>query len=361
MKRFLALMLAAVMLLGLLTGCAAKKDAAAGDTVSFTDDLGRTVQLPKDLTRIAPSGPVAGMILATIAPEYLVSIPETPSSAQAPYLPESLLTLPTTGQMFGKKSTLNLETLLACEPQAIIDLGDKRSDTAESLDALQEQIGIPVIFVDAEVENMETMYRTLGSILAGKAERGNALADFAAETIAMAAENREKITDAERLRVMYTAEADGLGTNARGSSQAQVLELVGAENAIELPEVSNRGGGNPIDLEQLYNFDPDVIVFAAGSIYESVADDPAWQGLSAIEAGRYYEVPALPYNWLSNPPSVNMLLGVWWLGNLLYPQYYDYDMAAKAQEIFALLWDYTLTGDEAAAMLERSSLKPANA
>ena len=56
-----------------------------------------------------------------------------------------------------------------------------------------------------------------------------------------------------------------------------------------------------------------------------------------------------------------MLLGVWWLGNLLYPQYYDYDMAEKAQEIFALLWDYTLTGDEAAAMLERSSLKPANA
>ena len=63
----------------------------------------------------------------------------------------------------------------------------------------------------------------------------------------------------------------------------------------------------------------------------------------------------MPYNWLSNPPSINMLLGVWWLGNLLYPQYYDYDMAEKAQEIFALLWDYELSDEEAAAMLANST------
>ena len=326
MKRFLALILAAATLLCLLSGCAAQNSAAAGDTAPFTDDLGRTVQLPKDLTRIAPSGSVASMVLATIAPEYMVCISSTPSSAQYKYLPENLLKLPTTGQMFGAKSTLNLETLLGCSPQVIIDIGDERADTAANLDALQRQIGVPVIFLNGDVSNMEQMYRTLGMILAGKAERGDALAEFAAETVAMAAENREKITDSERLRVMYTSGAAGLGTNAQGSTQAQVLELVGAENAIVVPDVSNRGGGNLIDLEQLYNFDPDVIVFTAGSLFDSVAADPAWQGLRAIENGQYYEVPALPYNWLSNPPSVNMLLGVWWLGNLLYPQYYSYDI-----------------------------------
>ena len=67
MKRFLALILAAATLLCLLSGCAAQNSAAAGDTAPFTDDLGRTVQLPKDLTRIAPSGSVASMVLATIA------------------------------------------------------------------------------------------------------------------------------------------------------------------------------------------------------------------------------------------------------------------------------------------------------
>ena len=48
----------------------------------------------------------------------------------------------------------------------------------------------------------------------------------------MAKENRERIKNEEVLSVMYTTGADGLGTNAKGSSQAQVLDIVGADNAI---------------------------------------------------------------------------------------------------------------------------------
>ena len=64
-----------------------------------------------------------------------------------------------------------------------------------------------------------------------------------------------------------------------------------------------------------------------------------------------YRVPTSPYCWLSAPPSMNMLLGVWWLGNTLYPEVYDYDMAEKAAEIYATLWGYDLTAEEAAEML----------
>lgn len=360
MKRLFSILLSAVMVLGLLAGCASNGAAQGGEeTVDFTDSLGRTVQIPKELTRVAPSGAVATMILLTIAPEYMVSVSATPSSTQYKYLPQNLLTLPTTGQMYGSKSTLNLETLLSCGAQIVIDLGDRKENMAEDLDALQKQIGIPVIFLEADVVHMEQMYRTLGSILSGKEARGNELADFAAETVAMAAEASAKVTDAERVRVMYTSGVSGLDTNAEGSTQAQALSLVGAENAIVVPEVSNRGGGNTINLEQLYNFDPDVILFAPGSIYETVAEDTAWSQLSAIRDGRYYEIPGLPYNWLSGPPSINMLLGVWWLGNLLYPQYYDYDVTEKVQEAFWLLWGYDLSADEAAEMLQNSTLKGA--
>ena len=360
MKRLFSILLSMAMVLGLLAGCASKDSAQGGEeTVDFTDSLGRTVQIPKELTRVAPSGAVATMILSTIAPEYMVSVSATPSSAQYKYLPRDLLTLPTTGQMYGSKSTLNLETLLSCGAQIVIDLGDRKENMEEDLDALQKQIGIPVIFLEADVVHMEQMYRTLGSILSGNEARGNELAGFAAETVAMAAETSAKVTDAERMRVMYTSGVSGLDTNAAGSTQAQVLSLIGAENAVVVPEVSNRGGGNTINLEQLYNFDPDVILFAPGSIYATVAEDEAWSQLSAIRDGRYYEIPGLPYNWLSGPPSINMLLGVWWLGNLLYPQYYDYDVTEKALEAFELLWGYALSDEEAAEMLRGSTLKGA--
>lgn len=357
-KKFLALLLALTLVCGSLSGCASERQTEPAEpTVSFTDSLGRTVDIPETLTRVAPSGAVASMFLATIAPEYMTTINATPSSSQYKYLDPRLIDLPTTGQMYGSKSTLNLESILTSGAQIVIDLGDKKDNMAADLDALQRQIGMPVIFIEADLPHMAEAYRTLGNILSGKEARGEELAAFVEETVSMAKENALKIQDAERISVLYTSGSSGLNTNAKGSIQAQVLDLMGIENAAVVEDVSNKGGGNPINLEQLYRFDPDVILFTAGSTYSTAADDEAWQPLRAIEAGRYYEIPSMPYNWLSNPPSLNMLLGVWWLGNLLYPQYYAYDMVEKTQEIFKLLWSYDLSADEARAMLANSTLK----
>ena len=337
----------------------AEQPAAEAETLVFTDSLGREVELPKDITRIAPSGAVATMILAAIAPECMVTINATPSESQMAFLPANLAALPETGQMYGSKANLNLETLLAADPQVVIDLGDKKGDMTEDLNALQEQIGIPVIFIEADLVHMAEAFRTLGGLLTGKADRGQELADLVDRTTTMAAENSAKITDDMRVRAMYTTGEDGLGTNAAGSIQAQVLDMVGVENAIVVEDVSSKGGGNVISLEQLYNFDPDVILFAEGSIYDTVADDSAWTQLSAISSGKYYEIPGSPYNWLSGPPSMNMILGVWWLGNLIYPEIYDYDMAEMTQELYKTLWGYSLSNEEVTALLGNSTLKAA--
>ena len=391
-RRILALLLALAMLAAVLTGCASGKQETPAQveqteqavleaeaptpepeeetvvpeeapeepqSVSFTDSLGRTVELPTDITRIAPSGAVATMILAAIAPECMVTINATPSESQMAFLPANLAALPETGQMYGGKANLNLETLLSADPQVVIDLGDKKDDMTEDLDALQEQIGIPVIFIEADLPHMAQAFRTLGGLLAGKADRGEELGALVDRTTEMAAENSAKITDDMRVSAMYTTGEDGLGTNAAGSVHAQVLDMVGVENAIVVEDVTNKGGGNIISLEQLYNFDPDVILFATGSIYDTVADDPAWSQLSAVSSGKYYEVPGSPYSWLSGPPSMNMILGVWWLGNLIYPEVYDYDMTTVAQELYKTLWGYDLSADEAASLLANSTLKAA--
>ena len=394
-RRILALLLVFAMFAALLTGCASSKQETAApetaqteqtapeetasteeaaepaeetpaeetpaepETVSFTDSLGRTVELPADITRIAPSGTVATMILAAIAPECMVTVNAAPSESQMAFLPANLASLPETGQMYGGKANLNLETLLSADPQVVIDLGDKKDDMVEDLNALQEQIGIPVIFIEADLPHMAAAFRTLGSLLSGKADRGEELASFVDRTTTMATENAAKITDDMRVRAMYTTGEDGLGTNAAGSVQAQVLDMVGVENAVVVEDVTNKGGGNIISLEQLYNFDPDVILFATNSIYDTVAEDSAWSQLTAISTGKYYEVPGSPYSWLSGPPSMNMLLGVWWLGNLIYPEIYDYDMAQMAKEAYSLLWGYDLSDEEVTTLLANSTLKAA--
>ena len=374
MKKLLALLLAAVMVFS-LAACGAETPAPAAteapavteapaetetpadpteepaaETVSFTDSTGRAVELPANITKIAPSGPVATMILAAFAPEKLVCTGTNIGDDQAAFLYEGLSDLPMTGQLYGGKATFNLEELLATGAEVIIDLGDFKKSIADDLTALQEQTGLPCVFLEADLAHMADAFRSLGTIL-GKEERGEELAKLVEETMTMAAENSARITEDQMVSVLYSSGSDPLGTNAEGSSQAQVLGIVGAKNAVVVDEVTSKGGGNMINMEQLYSFDPNVVLVTDAAALEIIESETAWQELRAVKDGKVYTVPAEPYCWLSAPPSMNMILGVWWLGNLLYPEVYDYDMTAKAQEIYKTFWNYDLTAEEAAAML----------
>ncbi len=239
MKKTLALLLALVMLFSLAACGAAEPTPAepapaateepaateapaeepaeepAAETVMFTDSCGREVELPANITKIAPSGTVATMILAAFAPEELACVGTEVSKNQVPYLYDGIADLPVTGQLYGGKATLNLEELLATGAEVIIDLGDFKKSIADDLTALQEQTGLPCVFIEADLAHVADAFRTLGTIL-GKEERGEELAKLVEETMTMAAENSAKITEDQQLSVLYSSGSDPLGTNAEG-------------------------------------------------------------------------------------------------------------------------------------------------
>ncbi|MDO4868793.1 MAG: ABC transporter substrate-binding protein [Bacillota bacterium] len=346
----------------LFTGCGndgeADYDPLEGvNTITFRDDCGREVEIPETITKAAPSGSVAQMVLMTIAPESLVGLSASPSTDQLDYFPESTWELPTFGQFYGSKANLNMEALIAAQPQVIIDIGDKKATHKADMDKIQEQTGIPTIFIETSLDKMPKAYRTLGKLF-GKEEKGEELAAYIEDTVSYAAKQAATVSDNERKTVYYGTGASGLDCNADGSVQADVIDLIGASNAVVGMDVSDKGGGTLVNMEQLYKFDPDVIIVTLDGIYDVIDEgDASWAELTAVKNGDYYEIPGIPYCWMSGPPSVNRVLGIWWLGNLVYPEKYDYDMVAKAQEYYKLFFDYDLSDDEAKAMLENSSLK----
>ena len=356
-QRILALFLALCLCLP-LAACGKKQgyDPLEGvQTRVVTDSAGRQVEIPAEITRIAPSGSTAQMILMPVAYDLLVGLSSSPSTAQMSYFPEEMRYLPTFGQFYGSKANLNMESLIDARPQIIIDLGDKKDSIADDMDRIQKQTGIPTVFIEANLDDMAAAYRTLGDIL-NRSDMAESLARFIEKTVSMARENSAKIPENQRLSVLFGTGSTGLACNAAGSVQADVIDLVGAVNAIIPQEVSNRGGGTTVSLEEVYAVEPDVILLSTGGPYDTLAQGE-WAGLQAVQSGKYYEIPGLPYDWMSSPPSVNRVLGIWWLGNLLYPQLYDYDMTAVAQEYYRLFWHYDLTEEEARQMLSRSTLK----
>lgn len=355
-KRLLALVLALVMSLTLF-GCGWKaQDDKTDDSTRtedttrvFTDSCGREVKVPADIQKVAVSGPLAQMVVFAIAPDKMVGVANAWDETAENYFDQKYLDLPLLGQLYGGKGELNLETLLAADPDVVIDVGEPKSTMAEDLDGLQEQTGIPFVHIDAYLASMDDTYAMLSDLLAMPNE-GQALADYCRN----AYDTVKAIVDGvEKADVLYITGEEGLNVIARDSYHAEVVDML-CNNLAVVDEPSSKGTGNEVDMEQILNWDPSIVFFAPGSIYSTVADNENWQTIPAIKDGKYYEVPFGPYNWMGFPPSVQRILGMQWMAKVLYPEAADYDMYEVAQTYFQLFYHCDLTIDQYNALVANS-------
>lgn len=368
-KRLMACLLVCLFVATAFIGCGKKEEntdtsskttteqtATSGEKRKVTDSAGREVEIPKEIKRVAPSGALAQIVLFSISPDKIIGWSKTPSEATKKYMDEKYWNLPEFGQFYGKNVSLNIEALIKSKPDVIIDIGDKKKTIKEDMDGVQKQTGIPTIFIEGTLENVDKAYETLGDIL-GEKETSKALGEYASKTVKEVKEKAASIPENKRVSVYYGVGENGLNTNAKGSIHADVIDIVGANNVAVLESISSKGGGSEISMEQLLKWNPDRIVFSPDANYDKVGTDKAWKDLKAIKDGKYYETPMGPYNWMGSPPSVNRLIGIKWLGNLLYPDVFNYDMIKETKEFYKLFYKYDLKDDEAKKLLSKSTFK----
>lgn len=328
---------------------------ASSETRVFTDSLGREVELPAKITKICPSGFTAQQVLLTMAPDMMVGLAQELNEDQLAIFGDKFKDYPVFGAVLGATDNLNREAVAAADPQVIIDTGEVKSDTEESLDALQEQLGIPVVFVEAYLEDYGACYATLGELL-DMEDRGNELSQYCDDVYNEVKDTMATIPESERANVAYLLGDNGLNGIAAGTVQAQVVDMV-ANNVIVVADASGKGNGNEISLEQIAIWDPEIILFAKNSIYNTVGDDPAWQGIAAIKNNEFYEVPNNPWCWLNNPPTVNQLMGMQWLPRLLYPDKFDDSIEDVTKAYYSTMYGYDLSNSELSELLEGATAK----
>ena len=364
MGKVAALLCAALLCLGLagLAGCSgsggASSGAVAGSSAAsqeagmrtFTDSLGREVQLPTDIERICPSGHTAQQVLLTMAPDKMVGLSQALTDDQLKIFGDKFADYPVFGAVLGATDDLNREAVAAADPQVIIDTGEAKKGAEEDLNALQEQLGIPVVFIEAKLSDYGAAYKNLGELL-NMQQRGNELSQYCSNAYSIVADTMETIPEAERVHMAYLLGENGLNAIAKTSFQGQVIDMV-ADNVVVVDDVSGKGNGNEISLEQIALWDPELIIFQKGSIYDTVGDDPAWQGIAAIADGNYYEVPNDPWCWMNNPPTVNQLMGMQWLPRLLYPDAFDDSIEDVTKAYYSTMYGYDLSDAEMADLLQ---------
>lgn len=353
MKKIISVFLACVLVLGMaagLSGCgnsagsassvsssaagAPQSEAATGftaaddpiissngDTQTIRDCLGRQVRLPAEPGKVAVLDSFAGeAVVMTGAGDKIATCPNGTKSDQllAEMCP-SLADVP----VIMSDGSFNAESLISLGADAVIvKLTLYQADgEKEKLDSL----GIP--YVVSDYGNMqEQIYalRMVGAVCGSASyDKACRIADYYSSVIGRADAIREQIPDSEVVRVYHSINQAVMtdGTESLGNDW---ISCVGAVDVSAGNDASMTFEDNDYyaGLEQIFQWDPDVIICNEADTRDYLLTDSKWSDLRAVSTKKVYNIPVSATRW-GQRGSLETFFAILWLGKTIYPSYYE--------------------------------------
>jgi iron complex transport system substrate-binding protein len=292
-----------------------------------------------------------------LAPDMMVGWNISPTNLEKKYIPEKYRSIVGLGGWFGKNTTGNVEEIIKRAPDVVLSVGDVDSAAIAEVERIQGLLHIPVVMVDGSLTASGDAFRYIGKLLKVE-QRAEELASYCDGVVQEAKGVASRLADDRKVRVYYAEGPKGLNTDPSGSMHTEVLDLVGGVNVAKV-ETQSDYGMSPVSLEQVLTWNPDVILVASdpaeeSNVYEQITTGADWSTIAAVKNKQVYQIPRGPFDWFDRPSSPSRILGIRWLGNLLYPDLYPYDMKAEVKKFYSLFYHLDLTDTQLGELMGRA-------
>lgn len=303
MRKGLTAWICCLMIISMFAGCNAGVQSGVADmqeeqlesAVTFTDDFGRevTVSNPKRVITLTSSfadiwylaGGIEQMVATTNATWTYFDLP----------LREDIVNL-------GSSKQLNLEQIIACEPDLI--LASCGTDRNVELEAAFDEMGLNVAYfsvnsfedylrmleICTEITGCEENYQIYG--LDVKEQVENAL---------------DRVETSYAPRVLYVR-ATGSSCKVKNSEGTVLGEMLANLGCVNIAD-SEDSLLEQLSMEVILQEDPDYIFVvmqsanpedAKATLESTLLSNPAWATLTAVKEGRYYVMDQNLYNLKPN-------------------------------------------------------------
>ncbi len=316
---------------------------------TITDIEGRNVEIPEHVEKVFGSSPPMTYLLYTLNSSKMVGLnfkAKNPNNAaDEKYLDQTFLNLPVIGSFHGGGQGINLENLIAKNPQlALVWQDDMMVQTVRKE---MEKTKIPYIMVPfREVTDMPSGIRLVGEAI-GEQKRSDKLAGYAQKIIS---EVDTSVKKEPKTRYYYAEGLDGLSTECDKSFHVQAFNFAGGENVHKCRQ-SGVLGLEKVSFETILTYNPDVIIVQNQSVYDDLVNDPMWKNLRALKSGRIHLVPVQPFNWVDRPPSFMRVLGIQWAASKFHPNVYKPNLLKRTKEFFDLFLRVKIDDNQAKTIL----------
>ena len=352
MKKFLALMLALIMVLS-LCACGSNGDDLKGtsEPTTVTDMIGREVTvIPGSYKRVVCVGAGALRMYSYIGSVDLLcgvedidntTLTERPvmfDSVARPYViayGDTFNKLQSCGVGGPMAQAAEAEKILACNPDIVIS----EFEDVEKANALQEQLGVPVITLKSGMngvfdDSFKGTMTLLGQLFCEE-EKAAALVSFIEKEASDITSRTEKIADADKPRVYICGLGNWGTTNHLMTSQNYIsFDIANVKNVVTdlaAPGIQEIEAEKFVDLGD----DIDIMIMDAAAVKNIIPlyqeDNTMFDTCKAWNDGEVYLQMA--YNAYYTNYEI-ALINTWYVAKTVYPDLFeDIDMTAKTNEI----------------------------
>ena len=338
-KRSLPVIMILLCVCILLPSCAGRaRDAQEG--IQITDMMGRDVTVPADPQSICVLDAFAAPVVVMLG--YGDRMPSTINAVSRNLLLQSICPALEDAVVVKTSGTINAETMLSLKTDLII-IGDDTyaSDEKAKLDTL----GVPYIVVKyASMTEQMQVVSLLGQALQNK-ETAEKYVAYYQSCINLASGGVAEINTAPAVR-LYHSVNEAARTDYPGSLCADWIALMNVDNVSLDTQLNMTEGKAYATLEQIYNWDPDIIIANESGVADYILTDSKWQGLRAVIDRQVYQIPIGLSRW-GHPTSIETPLAILWLAELLYPDSFDIDVRDEMTSFYKTFFGYAISDDEA--------------
>ena len=350
MKRFLTFTLTMLMLLS-LCACAQPQTPSTGKEITVTDMVGREVAVnPGSYKRVVCIGAGAlrmysyigdAALLAGVEDidnESLANRPKMFDSVARPYVlafGDTFRKLPSCGVGGPMAQAAEAEKILACNPDIVIS----EFEDVEKSDALQQQLGVPVITLGAGSngvfdEKFTGSMQLLGKVF-GKEDKAANLTKFVADQRAAIEAKVANIPEGDKPSVYICGLGNWGNTDHLMTAENYIsFQIAGVKNAVSGLGIQGIG---PIEEEKFVELGEqmDIIIMDAAAVKNIkplyTQDPTLFDTCKAWQEGEVYLEMA--YNAYYTNYEI-ALINTWFIAKTVYPEAFaDVDMTEKTNEV----------------------------
>ena len=353
-QKLIALILVFLLSSG-ITACGGK--AAPGSTEktrTVVDCIGRSVEIPDKIERIGCLYAFAGHVTALLGEED--KIVAVVNGLKRDKLLTAMFPDILDKPVPFSEDAINIEELAKLDPDVVF-IRETTADNKSEMEKL-ESFGIPALVVDSNtIEEQRASVLLVGEVCGNKALEQAKKYDAFFEEAVRTAEDKARSIKPDQVVTVFHSINEATRTDTAGSLPAQWTALVGVKNVSADQELSLLEGKSYAGLEQIYRWDPQVIICNEPGVSGYILSDKKWAELQAVKNKRVYQMPIAISRW-GHPGSMETPLAMFWLGKLAYPDLYaDIDLVQKTKEFYKTFFNYNLSGEEVSMILSGEGMR----